>query len=56
MHVEIYTVSYIKLVLTFPERHLRHLGWVQAHVLFLCMLVASTHLLGMHGPENMLKL
>lgn len=56
MYVKIYTVSYLKLVLTFPERHLRHLDWVQAHVLFPCMLVASTHLLGMHGPENTLKL
>lgn len=56
MRVEIYTVSYLKLVLTFPERHLHHLDWVQAHVLFLCMLVASTHLLGMRGPENMLNL
>lgn len=40
------------MLLTFPERRLRHLDWVQAHVLFLCMLVASAHRLGMHGPTK----
>lgn len=40
------------MLLTFPERRLCRLDWVQAHVLFLCMLVASVHLLGMHGPKK----
>lgn len=40
------------MLLTFPKHRLCLLDWVQAHVLFLCMLVASAHLLGMHGPEK----
>lgn len=40
------------MVLTFPKHRQCHLDWVQARALSLCMLVASAHLLGMHGPEN----